>query len=119
MKEDVRMKNRKIIAAFLLAIIAGCMFFSTPAMAADTDVAGAVTSAYNSYVQPQVKSMVNGVVFPLLAIILGIAMVVRLCMSIYAYKHNGNQFEWHMIFGLFCALIVALTAKLWIWNIIR
>lgn len=111
-------KRMLISSAFVLAT--GLILFPVPAFAADgTDVAGAVTSAYTSYVQPQIKSMVNGVVFPVVSLILGIIMVVKLAMSVYNYRHNGNQFEWHLVFGLFCGLIISLTAPLWIWNIIK
>lgn len=103
-----------------LVFVFGLIAFPAPALAAGSaDVAGAVTSAYNSYVQPQIKSLVNGVIFPIISILLAAILVAKIAVSAYSYKHNGNQFEWHVAFGLFCGLIVSLTAKLWIWNVIK
>lgn len=113
------MSKKGKFTAWMSALIFSLALFPAPAFATDTDVAGVVTSAYSTYIQPQIKSLVNGVVFPLIDIILVVSVIVRLCMSIYSYRHNGNQFEWHILLGLFCGLIVSLTAPLWIWKIIN
>lgn len=114
------MSKKRILISLALVLAVGLILFPIPAFAADgADVAGAATSAYTSYIQPQIKSIVNGVVFRVIDVILLVSVIVRLAMSIYSYRHNGNQFEWHLLLGLFCGLIVSLTAPLWIWNIIK
>jgi hypothetical protein len=46
-------------------------------------------------------------------------IIIRAAMSGYSYKHNGNQFEWHILAILVGGLIISLTAPLWIWNLIK
>lgn len=113
------MNKRKFLVLFVAFLVSGLIFFSVPAFADSPDVANAVTSAYTSYIQPQIKAVVNNVVFRIIDIILLVSLIAKLSMSVYSYRHNGNQFEWHAVFFLFCGLILSLTAPLWIWSVIK
>lgn len=112
-------KNLKFFAALLITLACGLMF-TCPAFAkTNTDVAGAVTSAYTTYMQPQIKDIFNNVIFRIIDIALVAVIIIRAAMSGYSYKHNGNQFEWHILAILVGGLIISLTAPLWIWNLIK
>lgn len=118
-KEDVSMLNKKrnkIFLVFLLTVLITSVFFTVPVFA--EDVAGAVTKAYNSYMQPQIKDIVDNVILRIIDIILIVAIIARLAMSGYNYKRNGNDFQWHLAAILGCGLIICLSAPSWIWNVV-
>lgn len=111
-------KRNKLFLVFLLTALITGVFLTVPAFAAGTDVAGAVTNAYNSYVQPQVKDIVDNVILRGIDIILIVIIIVRLAMSGYSYKRNGNDFQWHLAAILGLGLIICLSAPSWIWNVV-
>lgn len=114
------MKNRKIALAFLLIVVGLTVLNTCPAFAAaSTDVSGAVTSAYKTYMLPQIKDTIDNVVLPIVDIALLVGIIIKASLSAYSYKHNGNQFEWHLLAILFLGLVICLSAPNWIWNLIK
>lgn len=80
------------------------------------DVAGAVEGAWDA-AAVQIKEVVNNVVFPAIDMILAICFFAKLCMAYFDYRNKG-QFEWTAPAILFACLVFALTAPLYIWDII-
>lgn len=90
-----------------------------PALAADstTDVAGAVTTAFGTYMKPQIKSIANGVIMPIIDGILAIAAIVTAAMAWTSYKRQGIM-KWEVVAVLGGCLVLSLTAPLWMWKAI-
>ena len=83
---------------------------------AEGDVAGAVTSTWNS-AKSQIKSIVNNVVFPVIDVILVILLFVKIAMAYSDYRKHG-QLEWGPIAILFFCLLFSLTAPMYIWTVV-
>ena len=109
------MKHKKImiLALALLLLTALCC---TSALAAGSDVAGAVEQTWKE-AATQIKSVVEKVVFPALDMILAIAFFVKLGGAYFDFRQRG-QFEWTGPAILFACLIFTLTAPKYIWSII-
>lgn len=86
--------------------------------AAGADVAGSVTTAFGTYMKPQIKSIANGVIIPGIDGILVIAIIVKAVMLWQSYKKNGGEYDWHSLAVLGGCLVVALSAPLWMWTMI-
>ena len=65
----------------------------------------------------QIKDVVNNVVFPVVDCVLAVLLFVKLAMSYFEYKKHG-EFEFTPAAILFFGLVFALTAPLYIWDII-
>ena len=79
-------------------------------------VASAIQSTWTS-VSAQIKTVVNGVVFPALDVILVVALFCKFAMAFFDYRKHG-QFEWTGIAILFACLVFTLSAPNYIWGIV-
>jgi len=112
----------KRFLTLLVALTLLCSLFAITAYATTTnnDVAGGVTNAFDTYMKPQYKKIVNNVVFPIIDGIVAIIFVFKLIFAIVNYRKNtGAEFEWHSPALLFCALVIAATGPLWVWGLIK
>ena len=109
-----RAKTKRMAAAF-----AGAFYFAampTTTAYASGDVAGAVTSTWNT-ARSQIVSVVNNVVFPCLDVILAVLLFVKIGAMYMDYRKHG-QIEWTPVAIIFACLIFTLTAPLYIWSIV-
>lgn len=109
----------KFIKRFLPVLIVLLLFtslFAVTAYAATGDVAGAIQSTWDD-AKLQIKSVVNGVVFPACDLILAVLFFVKLGMAYMDYRKHG-QFEMAAPAILFACLVLMLTAPLYIWGIL-
>ena len=111
------MRNKKIMRILLCAVLMMVIVstFSVTAFAAG-DVAGAIEQTWNT-AKTQVQTVVNNVVFPVVDMILAILFFVKLGTAYFDYRKHG-QFEFTAPAILFGTLVFALTAPLYIWDII-
>lgn len=109
--------NKKIVRILLCVAMVTIILsaFSMTAFAAG-DVAGAIESTWNT-AKEQVKTVVNNVVFPVVDMILAILFFVKVGTAYFDYRKHG-QFEFTAPAILFGTLVFALTAPLYIWDII-
>ena len=109
------MKIKRIVS--LLAIILILTVITVPVFAAGTgDVSGAVEQTWTD-AREQIKSIVDNVVFPVLAAILAIFFFVKLGSAYFDYRKSG-QFELTAPAILFGCLIFVLTAPTYLWGIL-
>lgn len=111
----LKMAKKKMLAA-----IASAMMFTNVMMLtahAQGDVAGAITSTWNS-AKSQIKSIVNNVVFPVIDVVLVILLFVKLGTLYMDYKKHG-QMEWTPAAILFGCLLFTLTAPTYIWTVVN
>ena len=108
-------KYTKILVVIaMLALLVSVM--SVTAFAASGDVAGAVQSTWNA-AKVQIKSVVNNVVFPVIDLVLAVCFFAKVALVYMDYRKHG-QLEWTPPAILFATLVFALTAPLYIWDII-
>ena len=109
--------NKKVVRILLCVAMVTLILstFSMTAFAAG-DVAGAIESTWNT-AKEQVKTVVNNVVFPVVDMILAILFFVKVGTAYFDYRKHG-QFEFTAPAILFGTLVFALTAPLYIWDII-
>lgn len=103
-----------LVVVAILALLVSVM--SVTAFAASGDVAGAVQSTWNA-AKVQIKSVVNNVVFPVIDLVLAVCFFVKVALVYMDYRKHG-QLEWTPPAILFATLVFALTAPLYIWDII-
>ena len=103
-----------IVVVAMLALLVSVM--SVTAFAASGDVAGAVQSTWNA-AKVQIKSVVNNVVFPVIDLVLAVCFFAKVALVYMDYRKHG-QLEWTPPAILFATLVFALTAPLYIWDII-
>lgn len=103
-----------LVVVAMLALLVSVM--SVTAFAASGDVAGAVQSTWNA-AKVQIKSVVNNVVFPVIDLVLAVCFFVKVALVYMDYRKHG-QLEWTPPAILFATLVFALTAPLYIWDII-
>lgn len=103
-----------LVVVAMLALLVSVM--SVTAFAASGDVAGAVQSTWNA-AKVQIKSMVNNVVFPVIDLVLAVCFFAKVALVYMDYRKHG-QLEWTPPAILFATLVFALTAPLYIWDII-
>jgi hypothetical protein len=119
MKTEVKMKisknNMRILMVLVMAILVVSML-SVTAFAASGDVAGAVEATWNA-AKVQIKSVVNNVVFPVIDLVLAVCFFAKVALVYMDYRKHG-QIEWTPPAILFATLVFALTAPLYIWDII-
>ena len=109
-----RAKTKRMAAAFAGAFCFAAMLTTTAY--ASGDVAGAVTSTWNT-ARSQIVSVVNNVVFPCLDVVLAVLLFVKITLAYLDYRKHG-QLEWTPIAIIFGCLIFSLTCPLYIWSII-
>lgn len=105
--------KKKLIAAASSVFFAAVMSLTAYASG---DVAGAVTSTWNT-ARSQIVSVVNNVVFPCLDVILAVLLFVKIGAMYMDYRKHG-QIEWTPVAIIFACLIFTLTAPLYIWSIV-
>lgn len=110
-----RNKKAKIIF-MVLAMVSLIAMLTLTAFAKSGDVAGAVESTWN-VAKGQIKQVVNNVVFPVIDLVLAVCFFVKVAMAYMDYRKHG-QFEFTAPAILFATLVFALTAPLYIWNIL-
>ena len=110
----MRKKFKRALPLFCLLAALLCV----PASAAGGagGVASAIQSTWTS-VSAQIKTVVNGVVFPALDVILVVALFCKFAMAFFDYRKHG-QFEWTGIAILFACLVFTLSAPNYIWGIV-
>lgn len=117
MKNIFHKKKLLLLVVFFLLLVMMMFAFSNVAIAAGTgDVAGAIEGTWNDATS-QIKSVVNGVIFPAIDLILAVFLFVKLGTAYFDFKKHG-QFEWAAPAILFACLVFTLTAPLYIWEII-
>ena len=110
-----KIKYAKIIFILVAATVLVSLM-SVSCFAATGDVAGAVQSTWNA-AKVQIKQVVNNVVFPVIDLVLVVCFFVKVAMAYMDYRKHG-QFEFAAPAILFGTLVFALTAPLYIWDII-
>ena len=103
-----------LVVVAMLALLVSVM--SVTAFAASGDVAGAVQSTWNA-AKVQIKSVVNNVVFTVIDLVLAVCFFAKVALVYMDYRKHG-QLEWTPPAILFATLVFALTAPLYIWDII-
>ena len=103
-----------LVVVAMLALLVSVM--SVTAFAASGDVAGAVQSTWNA-AKVQIKSVVNNVVFPVIDLVLAVCFFAKVALVYMDYRKHG-QLERTPPAILFATLVFALTAPLYIWDII-
>ena len=115
----MKLKTKRILFA-LLAVVMLLSVMSVTAFAAETgttgDVAGAVEDTWDA-AKGQIKQVVNNVVFPVIDLVLAVCFFAKVAMAYMDYRKHG-QFEFTAPAILFGTLVFALTAPLYIWDII-
>ena len=109
------MKLKKKVIAAIASTLSFAAVMSLTAYASG-DVAGAVTSTWNT-ARSQIVSVVNNVVFPCLDVILAVLLFVKIGAMYMDYRKHG-QIEWTPVAIIFACLIFTLTAPLYIWSIV-
>lgn len=108
-------KHNKILVVVAMVAVFVCVM-SVTAFAASGDVAGAVQSTWDA-AKVQIKSVVNNVVFPVIDLVLAVCFFAKVALVYMDYRKHG-QLEWTPPAILFATLVFALTAPLYIWDII-
>lgn len=109
--------SRRIIVVLVISMLFLLPIF--PALAAtNTDVAGAITTAFGTYAKPQIKNLANNVIFPIIDAVILIALIARFAFVEFRYRKNGGQFEWGALAVLGGCLLFMVTVPLWGWNVI-
>ena len=110
--------NKKYTKIFVIAttLVFLLSVMSVMTFAASGDVAGAVISTWNT-AKVQIKSVVNNVVFPVIDLVLAVCFFAKVALVYMDYRKHG-QLEWTPPAILFATLVFALTAPLYIWDII-
>ena len=108
------MKLKRILATLCVVMLL-CGLCATSALAAG-EVSQAIEATWKD-AAGQIKTIVNNVVFPAIALILAILFFVKLATCYMDYRKHG-QFEFAGPAILFVGLILALTAPLYLWTII-
>ena len=111
----ITVRKRTLFIVLTLAVIMASAFSFTVS-AASGDVAGAIEGTWNS-AKTQIKQVVNNVVFPVIDLILAVLFFAKLAMAYMDYRKHG-QFEFTAPAILFATLVFALSAPLYIWQII-
>ena len=112
---NCNMKQLKLfITVSLVTMLIASVFCVT--CFASGDVAGAIEDTWNT-AQTQIKAVVNNVIFPVIDLVLAVCFFVKVALIYMDYRKHG-QLEWTPAAILFATLVFALTAPLYIWDII-
>ena len=107
-------KIEKTLIIFSCVLIFLALF--SPTVFAAGEVSGAIEQTWQT-AATQIKDVVNNVVVPVVDCVLAVLLFVKLAMSYFEYKKHG-EFEFTPAAILFFGLVFALTAPLYIWDII-
>ena len=111
------MRNHKFLRILVLLCLTAVLvsMLAVPAFAAG-DVSGAIENTWGA-VQPEVKDVVNNVVFPVIDMLLAILFFVKIATAYMDYRKHG-QFDFTAPAILFACLLFSLTAPTYIWTIL-
>jgi len=112
------MKKYKKTLLLIIVIAVFVSIFGIPAYAAGANVSDAVNSAFNTYIKPQIKSVVNIAVFGVVDAVLLVFFVIKLATAVVDYRQHGGQIEWKVPAGLAAGLALSISAPFWMWGII-
>ena len=109
---------RKLKAKIVCAIASIMVMLNFAVMNANAagDVATAVESTWSS-AKAQIETVVNNVVFPVIDVILGVLLFVKIATAYLEYRKHGTL-EWTPIAIIFGGLLFSLTAPLYVWTIL-
>lgn len=110
----MRKLKAKIVCA-VASVMAMLNFAAMNAYAAG-DVASAVENTWTT-VKGQIQTVVNNVVFPVIDVILGVLLFVKISTAYLEYRKHG-MLEWTPIAIIFGGLLFSLTAPLYVWTIL-
>ncbi len=110
MKKLKRIKEKIGLMLFFTLISVQNVF------AEESAVATAIENTWDD-ASSQIRTVVDNVVFPAIALVLAVMFFVKLATAYFDYRKNG-QFEFIAPAILFVGLIFALTAKLYVWDIL-
>lgn len=79
-------------------------------------ISGALESAFNDNVKPEIKAVGNIVIGIGAAIIL-IQLIRKIIFAWQDYKHE-REINWQVLVALLICLVLAITAPTWMWGII-
>ncbi len=108
-------KIKKLKEKIMFTIIFALLQINT-VFASSTNVSKAIENTWDD-ASGQIKTVVDNVVFPAIALVLAVMFFVKLATAYFDYRKNG-QFEFMAPAILFVGLIFALTAKLYVWTIL-
>ncbi len=108
-------KIKKLKEKVTFTIIFALLQINT-VFASNTNVSSAIENTWKD-ASGQIKTVVDNVVFPAIALVLAGMFFVKLATAYFDYRKNG-QFEFMAPAILFVGLIFALTAKLYVWTIL-
>jgi len=107
-------KYGKVFAAAVIVVLLTTLL-CMPALAAG-NVSGAIEGTWNS-ARGEVRTVVDGVVFPVLNLVLAVFFFVKLGSSYFEYRKHGH-FEITGPAILFACLLFTLTAPTYLWTIL-
>ena len=110
----MRKMNAKIVCA--VASVMAMLNFAVMNAYAAGDVASAVESTWTT-ARGQIQTVVNNVVFPVIDVILGVLLFVKIATAYLEYRKHG-ALEWTPIAIIFGGLLFSLTAPLYVWTIL-
>lgn len=117
MRMNMISRNKKMILAISLCLVVlGMIFLSGTHVFAAGNVADVIEKSWKETAS-QFKDIANKVVFPAIDFILLVCFVAKLATCYFDYKKTGH-FEFAGPAILLGGLIFALTAPLYIWQII-
>ncbi len=108
-------KIKKLKEKIVFTIIFALLQINT-VFASSANVSKAIENTWDD-ASGQIKTVVDNVVFPAIALVLAVMFFVKLATAYFDYRKNG-QFEFMAPAILFVGLIFALTAKLYVWTIL-
>ena len=118
---------RKLKAKIVCAVASVMAMLNIAAMNAYAagDVASAVESTWTT-AKGQIQTVVNNVVFPVIDVILGVLLFVKIATAYLEYRKHGTYLEyrkhgtleWTPIAIIFGGLLFSLTAPLYVWTIL-
>ena len=109
---------KKMKAKFICAVTTFFAMLNFTAMNAYAagDVASAVQSTWTT-AKAQIQTVVNNVVFPVIDVILGVLLFVKISTAYLEYRKHG-MLEWTPIAIIFGGLLFSLTAPLYVWTVL-
>lgn len=110
----MRKLKAKIVCA-IASVMAMLNFTAMNAYAAG-DVASAVEGTWST-AKGQIQTVVNNVVFPVIDVILGVLLFVKIATAYLEYRKHGDL-EWTPIAIIFGGLLFSITAPLYVWSIL-
>lgn len=115
-------KAKKVLMSLLLVTLLVSVFSVTAyaaalvPIAASGNISTAVNNAFNTYLKPQIKSIVSVAVLGCIDAALLIMFVIKVVTAGIEYHKRGGQFEWTVPAVLFAGLVLSVSASVWMWQ---